>query len=74
MSYHKVLGIQSNATVIEIKQAYRALALQFHPDVTNNDVIKTEKFKRIQIAYDVLINKTTGYVLWTHVSYTRYAH
>ena len=56
MSHYKVLGIRSNASIAEIKQAYRLLALQLHPDLTNNNIVKTEQFKRKKTAYDALIN------------------
>ncbi|KAJ6741584.1 CO-CHAPERONE PROTEIN DJLA [Salix viminalis] len=32
MDYYKVLGINRTATKEEIKEAYRRLALEFHPD------------------------------------------
>lgn len=40
----------------EIKQAYRKLALKFHPDKNNGDKFFEEQFKKIQEAYEVLSN------------------
>jgi len=49
--YYKILGIGKNASKDEIKQAYRRLAQQFHPDKTGGD---DKKFKEINEAYSVL--------------------
>ncbi len=52
--YYKVLGIDRKATQKDIKQAYRKLARQYHPDVNPNDNAAQEKFKQINEAYEVL--------------------
>jgi molecular chaperone DnaJ len=51
--YYEVLGVQRSASKDEIKDAYRKLAMQFHPD-RNKDVGAEEKFKEISEAYAVL--------------------
>ena len=51
--YYEVLGVQRNASKDEIKDAYRKLAMQFHPD-RNKDPGAEEKFKEISEAYAVL--------------------
>ena len=51
---YKVLGVAENADDAAIKKAYRKLAKEYHPDVTGNDKKKTERFKEINEAYDVL--------------------
>jgi DnaJ-class molecular chaperone len=53
---HKILGIPEDADEAAIKKAYRKLARQYHPDVTGGDQKKTERFKEINEAYDVLGN------------------
>ena len=54
MNHYQVLGIDKNASLDEIKSAYRKLALQFHPDKNPNNVEAEEKFKKISSAYDIL--------------------
>jgi molecular chaperone DnaJ len=51
--YYEVLGVQRNATKDQIKDAYRKLAMQFHPD-RNKSLGAEEKFKEISEAYAVL--------------------
>jgi molecular chaperone DnaJ len=51
--YYKVLGLDRNATQEQIKQAYRQLAMKYHPD-RNPAPDATDKFKEIAEAYAVL--------------------
>jgi molecular chaperone DnaJ len=51
--YYKVLGISKDASIDDIKRAYRELALKFHPD-RNKSKEAEEKFKEINEAYAVL--------------------
>ena len=52
--YYKILGVDKTASDKEIKQAYRKLARQYHPDVNPDDKSAEEKFKEINEAYEVL--------------------
>lgn len=52
--YYEVLGVSKDASEKEIRQAYRRLARQYHPDVNKNDDAAEEKFKDINEAYGVL--------------------
>ena len=51
--YYEVLGVQRGATKDQIKDAYRKLALQFHPD-RNKSPDAEARFKEISEAYAVL--------------------
>jgi DnaJ-class molecular chaperone len=55
--YYTILGVNRNASEREIKQAYRRLARQYHPDVNPGDKSAEEKFKQINEAYEVLSDK-----------------
>jgi len=53
--YYEVLGVPKTATEDEIRQAYRRLARQYHPDVAKeNPKVAEEKFKEFSEAYEVL--------------------
>ncbi|MBE3557959.1 MAG: J domain-containing protein [Ktedonobacteraceae bacterium] len=52
--YYKILGVSENADQKEIRQAYRKLARQYHPDVNPGDKAAEEKFKDINEANEVL--------------------
>jgi curved DNA-binding protein len=55
--YYRILGVDRSAGEREIKQAYRRLARQYHPDVNPGDKAAEEKFKQINEAYEVLSDK-----------------
>lgn len=55
--FYEVLGISKSASKDDIKNAYRKLAKQYHPDV-NKDPDAPKKFEEIQEAYDVLYDDT----------------
>lgn len=50
---YDLLGVQRTATEAEIKQAYRRLALKYHPDRGGTETDEA-KFKEISEAYQVL--------------------
>ena len=55
--YYKILGVSKDASVKDIKKAYRKLAAKYHPDKNPNDKGAEEKFKEINEANGVLSDK-----------------
>lgn len=52
--YYNILGVNREATLDDIKKAYRKLALKYHPDKTKGDAAAEIKFKQINEAYQIL--------------------
>ena len=52
--YYDILGVPRGADEKDIRQAYRRLARQHHPDVNPGDGAAAERFKSINAAYEVL--------------------
>lgn len=55
---YDILGVSSDASIDEIKEAYKALAKQYYD---NTDEISQEKLKELDEAYDAIINNRSGY-------------
>ena len=55
--YFHILGVDRNSSESEIKQAFRKLARQYHPDVNPGDKKAEAKFKEINEAYEVLSDR-----------------
>lgn len=53
---YKVLGVSPNASDEEIKQAYRRLAKQYHPDRNPGDAEAAKKMQQVNDAYDRIKN------------------
>jgi curved DNA-binding protein len=56
--YYQTLEIDESAPAEAVKQAYRRLALAYHPDRNAGDVVAEERFKSVQCAYEVLADPT----------------
>jgi molecular chaperone DnaJ len=66
--YYVVLSVDRDATGEEIKKAYRALAMQYHPDRNPGDPSAEERFKEATEAYEVLSDSEKRSL------YDRYGH
>jgi len=56
--HYKILGVPPGANRNDIKKAYRALAMQFHPDKSPGNPFAETRFIEIQQAYSVLYDPT----------------
>lgn len=56
--YYEILGLQRGAGDDEIRNAFRRLARQYHPDKTGNNRDAEDRFKEINEAYEVLSDPT----------------
>ena len=65
--YYEILGVARDATAEQIKDAYRTLAMKFHPD-KNKDAGAEDRFKEISEAYAVLSDDET------RATYDQYGH
>lgn len=54
--YYDILGVSKEADDQELKQAYRRLARQYHPDFNPDSTAAEENFKDINEAYEILSN------------------
>tara|TARA_B100001123_G_C15308948_1_gene1023655 strand:- start:470 stop:1330 length:861 start_codon:yes stop_codon:yes gene_type:complete len=52
--FYNTLGVNRSASDKDIRQAFRKLARQFHPDVNPGDKVAESKFKEINEAYEIL--------------------
>ncbi|RHY92212.1 hypothetical protein DYB35_006313 [Aphanomyces astaci] len=69
LDYYKVLNVESHASMEDVKQAYRKLALLHHPDrklgQTTDEASNSSYFQDVNEAYDVLgdVDARTAYDL-----------
>jgi curved DNA-binding protein CbpA len=54
---YEILGVEKSASLDDIKKAYRAAVLEFHPD-RNSDPSANEKFIEVEEAYSILSNES----------------
>ncbi len=66
--HYEVLGVRRDAAPEEIKSAFKKLAAQYHPDRNQDDPGAHERFKEINLAYQVLSdqNRRTMYDRFGH--------
>ena len=56
MNLYVILGVRREATLDDIKRAYRRLARKFHPDINPGDRAAAQRFREIAEAYNVLVD------------------
>lgn len=56
-NYYKILGVDTDCDIDDIKKAYRSLSLKYHPDKNSSSNAK-DKFIEITEAYKVLSDKS----------------
>jgi molecular chaperone DnaJ len=66
--HYEVLGVRRGAPPEEIKSAFKRLASQYHPDRNQNDPSAHERFKEINLAYQVLSDESR------RTMYDRFGH
>jgi molecular chaperone DnaJ len=69
--YYEVLGVSRTCTEVELKTAFRKLAMQHHPDRNPGDKDCEHRFKEINEAYDVLKDgdKRAAYDRFGHAAF-----
>jgi molecular chaperone DnaJ len=69
--YYEVLGVARTATDVELKAAFRKLAMQHHPDRNPGDKDCEHRFKELNEAYDVLKDgdKRAAYDRFGHAAF-----
>lgn len=63
MNPYEVLGVSRNASLDEIKKAYRELSRKYHPDSYVGNPLSSlaeEKFEQVQEAYDAIMKEKNG--------------
>src|SRR4030067_3422347 len=68
--YYEALGLQKNRTLENLKNAYRKLPLECHPDRNPGNKEAEERFKEINEAYSVLSDpeKREQYDMYGHAA------
>jgi molecular chaperone DnaJ len=54
MDFYVILGINRQASIVDVKRAYRRLARKFHPDINPGDQVAAARFRQISEAYQTL--------------------
>jgi len=69
--YYEILGVTRSCTEIELKAAFRKLAMQHHPDRNPGDKDCEHRFKELNEAYDVLKDgdKRAAYDRFGHAAF-----
>ena len=54
--FYETWGVPKMASQKDIRQAYRGMARQYHPDVNGGEKSAEEKFKQINEAYQIIMD------------------
>jgi tetratricopeptide (TPR) repeat protein len=57
VDHYRILHVSRQATLLEIKKAFRRLARQFHPDLHPQDQAAAAQFQQVSAAYAVLSDR-----------------
>ncbi len=56
-SYYKILGVNENASNLELRKAFCKLSIELHPDTTSLEIdVAKSKFQEVLEAYEHLNN------------------
>lgn len=64
--YYGILGLSKTSTKVEIKKAYKKLALKYHPDRNKGCKQSESKFKKVSEAYEILSDDQKRKIYDTH--------
>ena len=56
MDFYAILGLSIDASVTDIKRAYRRMARRYHPGINPGDRAAEEMFRRVSEAYETLVD------------------
>jgi hypothetical protein len=74
LTYYEILGIQPSASEREVRQAYRELSRQYHPDTTLLPLpIAKQKFQQLNEAYATLSSQVRRHAYDHTIGYSRVA-
>src|SRR5437764_10524035 len=54
MDFYVILGVDREATLADVKRAYKRLARRYHPDINPGDRMAAAQFRQIAEAYETL--------------------
>ncbi len=66
--FYEVLGLSKQASSLEIKKAYRKMAMKYHPDRNPENAQAEESFKEAKLAYEILSDEQK------RAAYDQYGH
>ena len=74
LTYYDLLSLHPSASVQQIRQTYRELSKQYHPDTTSLPAaIATAKFQQLNEAYAALSNPERRLAYDLKIGYSRYS-